>query len=472
MSALEGIRLHFITGKLAADALRAVVEPLSAQMKFVATIEVLPITVAALMTTDWIQKNWQPPQAADRIILPGYCAGDLNRLQSQTDVPCELGPRDLRSLPDYLGGTPTPSDYGQHDIEIIAEINHAPRMTLEEIVAAARALIADGADVIDVGCDPGSVWSEVGPVTAALRDLGVRVSVDSFSNEEVAAATAAGAELVLSVNGSNLSAAADWNCEVVVIPDTPADLQSLDRNIESLAAAGVDFRIDPILEPIGCGFAASIQRYMEIRRRYPDAPMMMGIGNLTELTDCDSAGLNMMLIAICQELSIRSVLTTQVIHWARSSVRECDVARQLAYHAIHHNTVPKRLDDRLIMLRDTHVVPQPSEQLALLAEQIRDRNYRIFADRGEIHLISRQFHVQDCDPFVLFQRVLDERPDSVDPAHAFYLGYEMAKAATALALGKQYRQDEALQWGMLTVPEDSHRLRRTAAARKKQQHDD
>ncbi|HBB75748.1 MAG TPA: dihydropteroate synthase, partial [Planctomycetaceae bacterium] len=48
-------------------------------------------------------------------------------------------------------------------------------------------------------------------------------------------------------------------------------------------------RLDPVLEPIGFGFAASLGRYLEVRRRHPAAEMMMGIGNLTELTDVDSA---------------------------------------------------------------------------------------------------------------------------------------------------------------------------------------
>ena len=43
----------------------------------------------------------------------------------------------------------------------------------------------------------------------------------------------------------------------------------------------------------------------------------MGIGNLTELTAADSTGVNAVLIAICQELAIRAVLTTEVIPWAR-----------------------------------------------------------------------------------------------------------------------------------------------------------
>jgi len=33
------------------------------------------------------------------------------------------------------------------------------------------------------------------------------------------------------------------------------------------------------------------------------------------------------------------------------------------------------------------------------------------------------------------------------------------KAKTALTLGKNYRQDQALQWGFLTEPEESHPAR-------------
>ena len=128
--------------------------------------------------------------------------------------------------------------------------------------------------------------------------------------------------------------APDWGVEVVAIPDQPGSLDGLDQTIEFLAERGVPFRIDPILEPIGFGFAASLDRYFEVRRRYPEAAMMMGVGNLTELTDVDSAGVNTVLVGFCQELKIRSVLTTAVINWARSSVRELDLARRLVHHAV------------------------------------------------------------------------------------------------------------------------------------------
>ena len=59
---------------------------------------------------------------------------------------------------------------------------------------------------------------------------------------------------------------------------------------------------------------------------------------------------------------------------------------------------------------------------------------------------------------LLFERLRQSGPDgalpkNLDAAHAFYLGYEMCKAATAITLGKQYQQDEALDWGFLTRPE-------------------
>jgi dihydropteroate synthase-like protein len=282
----------------------------------------------------------------------------------------------------------------------------------------------------------------------------------------------AGAELVLSVNASNREAAKDWGCEVVVIPDDFPTLGGLEETIEHLAGAGVRLRIDPIVEPIGCGFAASLGRYLEVRRRYPDAEMLMGIGNLTELTDADSAPINVLLLGFCQELGIRSVLTTQVINWARTSVRECDLARRLVHYAIRRRIPPKHLEPRLVMLRDPKVHAFGAEALARLAAEIKDNNYRVFAEDGQVHLVGAGIHIADRDPFLVFERLL--RPgfggaadrhaaQQIDPAHAFYLGYELAKAATALTLSKDYRQDEALDWGFLTQAEESHRLRKSRA---------
>jgi dihydropteroate synthase-like protein len=463
--------LHFVTGRLAEHALRKEVAALSAKIGFDATIDVLPITVAALMTPAWIGRHIQMTPAATKVIIPGYCAGDLAPIEEVAKVPVQRGPRDLRQIGELFGRQDErKAGYGGYDIEILAEINHAPRLTREQIRSEANKLRADGADLIDVGCEPGGAWQGVADCVKMLRDDGHRVSIDSLDPDEIAPAVKAGAELVLSVNGTNRDAAPDWGCEVVVIPDDFPTLGGLEETVEKLALAKVPLRIDPVLEPIGFGFAASLARYLEVRRRFPDAEMLMGIGNITELTDVDSAGVNVLLLAICQELGIRSVLTTQVINWARSSVKECDLARRLVFHALRQQVPPKHLEPNLVLLRDARVLEFGQEELDRLAGQIKDNSYRVFAENGQVHLVGRQLHLRDADPFVVFERLLHpgfggatdthQPPQSLDAAHAFYLGYEMAKAATALTLGKQYRQDEALDWGFLTREEVSHRLRK------------
>ncbi|WP_425398058.1 DUF6513 domain-containing protein [Aeoliella sp.] len=452
--------IQFVTGRLAEHSLRGVVESLAPQVGFDYTISVLPITVAALMTPEWIARKLTIEPAATRILLPGYCQGDagpIAELAGQRAI--EFGPRDLRRLAEHFGHRREPEGYGAYDIEILAEINNCPRLVLDEILTIARRYAADGADVIDLGCDPDGPWLGVADAVKAVQDLGLRVSIDSLDPREIAPAVAAGAELVLSVNSSNREAAVDWGATVVAVPDDPRTLAGLDETVDFLATHRVPLRIDPILEPIGFGFAASLQRYFATRERYPDAEMMMGIGNLTELTDVDSAGVNVLLLAVCQELGIRSVLTTEVIRWAKSSVRECDIARRLVHHAVIEGVLPKHVERRLLTLRDEQVTEPTDEDLERLAEQIKDNNYRIFAKDGEVHLVTSDLHLANADPFALMKQLLATGPANLDASHAFYLGYEMHKALTAISLDKQYQQDEALDWGHLTREENRHYLK-------------
>ena len=456
--------IHFVTGRLAEHSLRQVLERLAPRAGFDWTVQVMPITVAALMTTPWIAKRLDVPPGTTRVQIPGACRGPLEAFADITPVPVDRGPDDLRALDEFFGQKSRDlSGYGRHNIEIIAEINHAPRLAAADLLAEARRLAAAGADRIDVGCDPGDRWAGVGAAVGMLVAEGFRVSIDSFDPVEVAAAAKAGANLVLSGNSTNAAAAADWGCEVVVVPDVPATMEGFDATIETLANAGVKYRLDPVLEPIGFGFAASLGRYLDVRRRHPDAEIMMGIGNLTELTDVDSAGVNVLLLGFCQEVGIRSVLTTEVIHWARSSVRECALARALVWHAVTNHTLPKHVEPRLVTLRGGKPHEHGGETLARLAVAIRDPNFRIFAEGDAVHVVGAGLHLASPDPFALFGQLAEAGRDDVDPSHAFYLGYEMAKAVTALTLGKDYRQDQPLDWGHLTRDEIGHGPSRAAA---------
>jgi hypothetical protein len=105
------------------------------------------------------------------------------------------------------------------------------------------------------------------------------------------------------------------------------------------------------------------------------------------------------------------------------------------------------------MLRDPKLRIHGEAMLSDLAARITDRNFRLFAERGQLHILNNQMFLRGTDPFALFAQ-MSQRED-IDPSHAFYLGYEMAKAVTALTLGKNYVQDQALRWGFLTTEEHS-----------------
>ncbi|HEU4589042.1 MAG TPA: DUF6513 domain-containing protein [Gemmatimonadales bacterium] len=443
-------RVLFVTGKLAEPALRRTLA--GAEFPFATDVAVMKITVAALMTTPWIARFLEVPPETDLILLPGLVEGDAAVLEDKFGVRVEKGPKDLRELPRYFGQAAAAQDYGAYAIEILAEINNAPKLSREQIRAAAEAFRASGADVIDIGCTPGVAFPALGDVVRELRAGGMRVSVDSFDRDEILTAVDAGAELVLSVNGSNLEVArevAAHGARVVVIPDFGTGLETLDRNIAQLEAWGVDYLIDPIIEPIGYGFMASLERYAEVHRRYPGRPQMMGIGNITELTAADTTGVNALLVAIAEEVGVRAVLTTEVIPWAHGVVKEVDIARRLMHYAVTQQRLPKNVDDRLVTVKDPAILRYSEAELRELQAAVTDPNFRIFADGQTITVFNNELFVRGTDIQEIFSQL------GVDEAtHAFYLGRELMKARLSITLGKTYRQEGALNWGYLTPPDD------------------
>ena len=452
-------RILFVTGRLAEPSLQDVLPPLATRIGFDYEIAVLGISVAALMHVDWVRRKLVVPPGISRVILPGWCGGDLGLLTTHFGVPFFAGPKDLFDLPQFFGSHRPPPPLDDYSIEILAEINHAPRLTDDELLRQAESYRQSGADLIDLGCIPGESWYGIADIVKRLRSEGFRVSVDSFERKEVEAAVGAGAELVLSCNQSNIEWARTLPVEYVVIPDNLAEIGSWEMICQQLRKSGRTFRLDPVLEPIGFGFAASLQRYFETRRRFPDATMMMGVGNLTELTEVDSAGINFLLAAICEELQIGSVLTTEVINWGRTAVREFDQARRLVRHSVQHRVLPKHLGGQLVLLRDPRLRAIGEDGLRQLAGRLTDPNFRIFAEAGQIHLMNRDGYWHGSDPYEIFDQMVAV-VGSLTAEHAFYLGMELNKARTALTLGKQYIQDESLRWGFLTVDEISALQRR------------
>jgi dihydropteroate synthase-like protein len=432
-----------LTGKLAEPSLRRVAEALTDDGKAFA-VHRLTLSVAALMTTDMILRQPPPLVNVDRVIVPGFCAGDLDQLSVELRVPVERGPQDLKDLPVHFGEGAYEHDLSRYDIMIFAEIVDAPNMSIEEIIARAERYKKDGADVIDLGCLPGVAFPHLRDSVSALKEQGFSVSVDSLVMDELRAGGLAGADYLLSLKSGTLELLEEVSSIPVLIPEESGDLDSLAAAIEWMLQQDRPFLADSILDPIHFGFTESLLRYAELRRRYPDIEIMMGIGNLTELTDADTGGMNMLLVGIMSELGIRHLLTTEVSKHARTVVREIDAARRIMYRAREDHALPRGYTGALMALHEKRPFPYSLEEIEELASQIRDPNYRIQVSESALHVYNRDGLVSGIDPYDLFPHLKELEHD---PSHAFYMGVELARAEIALRLGKRFIQDNELAWG-------------------------
>src|SRR5206468_13040294 len=142
------------------------------------------------------------------------------------------------------------------------------------------------------------------------------------------------------------------------------------------------------LDPIHFGFTESLARYRALRARLPEAEMMMGTGNLTELTEADSAGVTAMLLGICSELHIANVLTVQVSPHTRRTVQEHDAARRLMFAARAEGSLPKDVSDALLQLHARKPFPNSPQEISDLAAEVKDANFRIEVAADGSHIYN------------------------------------------------------------------------------------
>lgn len=436
--------LLFLTGRMAETQLRRVLGELG-ETDFTWEVRVLGVQVAALLTADMIRRRLTDAGGADRILIPGRCRGDLDALSAHFGVPVERGPDELMDIPAFFGRQRRAPDLSRHDITIFAELVDAPRMSVEAILAQAARYAADGADVIDIGGLPQTPFPHLEDSVQALKAAGYRVSVDSLDADELRRGGRAGADYLLSLTRETLHLVDEVDSTPILIPARPGDLDDLVAAVEYLEARGRAYYADPILDPLPFGFAASIARYHELRRRLPDAPMLMGTGNVSELTDADTAGMHALLIGIMAELRIGALLTTEVSPHCRSAVREIDAARRMMFAAREAQSLPRDFSDALLGLRHRKPFPYGPDEIVAMAGAVRDPSYRVQISEVGIHLYNRDGMRVETDPFAFWPHLELQ----ADGAHAFYLGVELARAQIAWQLGKRYSQDEELAWGCM-----------------------
>jgi dihydropteroate synthase len=232
----------------------------------------------------------------------------------------------------------------------------------DRAVAHAQELVAQGADILDVGGEstrPGAEPVEVAeelarvlPVLEALRDVPVPCSIDTRKAEVARAATAAGAAIVNDVSGGAdpdlIAAVAESGAAYVLMHTrgTPADMQQhatyqdvlaevyefLADGLERCVAAGID-RARILVDP-GLGFAKTAEHNLVLLRgirqlRGLGHPVVVGASRKSFLgTLMDGAAPDDRLEGslACAALAVAGGVSVLRVHDVRQTVRLARVA--------------------------------------------------------------------------------------------------------------------------------------------------
>lgn len=365
-------------------------------------------------------------------------------------------------------------------MRVMAEIVDAPLLSLEAVEERARYYMDKGADIIDIGMLAGRPMPErVGPLIEAVRRaVDLPVSIDTVEVSEIEAAVEAGVDLILSVDAGNMEEAAPYLEEIpaVVLPTNMKEgiapqgamekVKALKMNLERARSLGMKRIIaDPILDPpIKPGLMESLLAYHLFRQSTPGVPLLFGLGNVTELMDVDSPGVNGLLTALAYEIGANLLFVPEASPKTRGSVREVATASKMMFLARRRGMNPKDLGLDLLILKEKRWREEPYpvqvEERIRVVEARRDESYKI--DRAgwfRIHidrrrgLIAAIHHVpgsEEADIIIKGRRGRDIYKAIIrmglvsELEHTAYLGRELERAEIALCLGRSYIQESPL----------------------------
>ena len=435
----------FLTGKLAKISLEKVLSDISSKNEFTYDVIDIGVNVAALATINIIIKklDLKDVLAATKIIIPGRCRGEIKDLENYSGKKCVRGPEELKDIPRFLGLQGKNLDLSKYDTKIIGEITEAPNMSVKEIIKQANTYKKDGADIIDIGCLPSTEFPHLSETIQELKNQNFMVSIDSLDEKNLISGAKAGADFLLSLQEKSIWIMDEVEAIPIVIPDYPREEKKFYKLIEKLLKDDKEFIADSILEPINFGFTDSIVRYHSFRKNFPSVEIMMGIGNLTELTHADTAGMNALLFGIASELEINYALCTQVSEHCNKAIIEGNFARRIMHTTKTYSMPPKDISNKLLNLHERKPFPYSTSELKEMWGNVKDKNYRIYVNQDGIHVFNNKNFYTEQDAAEFYQH-LDIKNDD---GHAYYLGMELARAEIAFLLGKRYEQDEILKWG-------------------------
>ena len=415
------------------------------------------------------------------VIVSGMCTASFEQVERETGVPIYRGPRhaaDLalilplldtiilsRTIPadDFLAGKKeedafkrigeqehnTGFDFvirntkigGGSRIKVLAEVMDAHRC--DNIRDVVEHSFGSGADIVDLGFGFDATPEEVSRVFSLLDDIDRPLAVDSQQPDLIRSALVR-ADIVLSLQEANIPAVgsyvADAGAAAVIVPGN----STLKKNLALAESAGIECIIaDPLLQPVGSGLVTSLKHYKDT-----GYPLFFGAGNVVELLDADSIGVNALLAGMAYEVGASIIFTSEHSDKTRGSIREMRRATEMM-SLCTDRPYPKDLGIDLLVVKEKRKRREPPLDYDTIITAKKMPTDIIFDPKGNFrigiegdHIIAvihgkavQGKHWQD----VLYTLLSQEDISLLD--HAAYLGRELYKAELAIRYGRSFEQD-------------------------------
>jgi dihydropteroate synthase-like protein len=417
----------------------------------------------------------------DMALVSGMCTASFEEVEQRTGVPVYRGPRhaaDLALILPLIGTiqlsrTMPADDFLVHErrkkaqqiiamreeesegeylirgvkiggnsrMKVLAEIMDAHKEA--DIRAKALRYFSSGADIVDLGFGFDGTPEDVKRVFCELEDLPGPLSIDTQDPSLIAAGLFR-ADLVLSLSDQNIAEVgalvAGCGAGAVVVPGE----MTLAENIRLAESAGISCIIaDPLIAPVGSGLVESLLNFSD-----PGYPIFFGAGNVAELLDADSVGVNALLAGMAMEVNASVIFSSEHSDKTRGAISEMRRATEMMVLA-GERPYPKDLGIDLLILKEKRRRREPPlnycEEIPAVKvpkEITYDPcgNFRIGIEGdGIVAVINGKayrgdswadvFHaIQECGEVSLLD-------------HAAYLGAELYKAELAIRFGRSFEQD-------------------------------
>ncbi|HEY3362427.1 MAG TPA: dihydropteroate synthase-like protein [Methanosarcina sp.] len=491
------MKILIATGRLAENTVRKAIGKK-------ADILVADIDIAAFITPKKLIKTFKEAKLSktyDLILLPGLVTGDFSKVSEELGCKIRLGPKhayDLGFVLLYAGKIEFSKKVpacelladvrkemalelirkteeeassplklrgvkigGKARMKVMGEIVGAMEMDASALQVKIEAFIARGADIIDLGATLNTQPEQVKrAVSLAKTYTKAPVSIDTLDPELIREGVKAGADLVLSLNSTNLDIVGPIvsraRIAAVIIPDEERSLESLVRNVEAARRLGIkEIIADPVLDPIGHNITESILRYHEFHKMYPEVPVFLGAGNVTELMDVDTIGVNATLCGIGVEVGASILFTPEYSDKSQGSIAELKRASEMMMLSGIRESSPKDLGLDLLCIKEKRRRPdflppenmiqaKPSKgwrvdpagpiRIHTVPDRISGNGGLIVAEHEKASVVGKNAREVMG---TLLELKLVSRLD-----HAAYLGRELEKAELALQFNRSYAQDD------------------------------